>query len=113
MAKQRPASRPKHVPQRTCIVCRKVDAKRGLIRLVRLPEARVVIDLSGKRAGRGAYLCQEQACWIQAFKRRAIERALHLEQLDPVDRSMLEAHQSTLPVGGADQAQPADGSTQI
>src|SRR5688572_21393040 len=45
--------RPKHVPQRTCVACREIDAKRGLIRLVRTPEGTVDVDPTGKRAGRG------------------------------------------------------------
>lgn len=98
MAKQQGA-RPRHVPQRTCIACRKVDAKRGLTRLVRLPEGRVAIDGTGKRAGRGAYLCAERGCWEAALKRKALERALKLEQLDPADRHMLIEYATTLPYG--------------
>jgi uncharacterized protein len=99
MAKQRKQPRPKHVPQRTCIACRKVDAKRGLTRLVRLPEGRVAIDSTGKQAGRGAYLCAERSCWEAALKRRAIERALKLEQLHDEDRQMLATHARELPQG--------------
>lgn len=99
MAKQRQGSRPKHVPQRTCIACRKVDAKRGLTRLVRLAEGRVAVDATGKRAGRGAYLCAERGCWEAALKRKAIERALKIESLDPADRQALHDFALTLPVG--------------
>lgn len=81
--------RVKHVPQRTCIACRRSDAKRGLIRLVRSPEGRVGVDPTGKRAGRGAYLCHDPACWEAAVKRRALERALKIERLDPEDRTAL------------------------
>ncbi|WP_029215578.1 RNase P modulator RnpM [Kallotenue papyrolyticum] len=101
MAKQRQPARPKHVPQRTCIACRKVDAKRGLTRLVRLPDGRVAIDPTGKRAGRGAYLCAERGCWELALKRKAVERALRLERLHDEDRAMLAAHAQTLPQGEA------------
>jgi predicted RNA-binding protein YlxR (DUF448 family) len=83
--------RPKHVPLRTCIACRRADAKRGLIRIVRDAEGRVAIDPTGKRAGRGAYLCHDKACWDGALKRRALERALRLEALQPEDRVALEA----------------------
>ena len=74
----------KHVPQRTCIACRKVDAKRGLVRVVRLPEERVAVDPTGKRAGRGAYICKERGCWSTALKRKAIERALHITEFAPM-----------------------------
>ena len=99
MAKQQKGLQPRHVPQRTCIACRKVDAKRGLTRLVRLPDSHVAIDPTGKRAGRGAYLCAERGCWEAAFKRKAIERALKLEQIDPADRESLVAYSQSLPYG--------------
>jgi predicted RNA-binding protein YlxR (DUF448 family) len=82
--------RTKHVPQRTCIACRRTDAKRGLIRLVRDADGHVRLDPTGKRAGRGAYLCHDPACWEQALKRRGLERALRVEALLPEDRAVLE-----------------------
>lgn len=100
--------RPKHVPKRTCIACRKVDAKRGLQRLVRVEGDRVALDPSGKRAGRGAYVCAERGCWEQALKRAAIERALKVTQLDPEDRETLRAYAASLPLGGEeDKIEPA------
>jgi len=83
-------SRPKHIPVRTCVACRRTDAKRGLFRLVRDADGRVAVDPTGKRAGRGAYLCHDPACWEQALKRRGLERALRIEALPPEDRMALE-----------------------
>jgi uncharacterized protein len=82
--------RPKHVPQRTCIACRRTDAKRGLMRLVRDVEGRVTLDPTGKRTGRGAYLCHDPACWDQALKRNGLARALRIDALLPEDRLALE-----------------------
>jgi predicted RNA-binding protein YlxR (DUF448 family) len=82
--------RPKHIPQRTCIACRRIDAKRGLMRLVRDAEGHVALDPTGKRAGRGAYICHDPACWEQALKRRGLERALRIETLLPDDQAVLE-----------------------
>lgn len=79
--KKQSAQRVKHVPQRTCIACRRTDAKRGLIRLVRTPEGQVVADPTGKSHGRGAYLCHNLACWEQAIKRQVLQRALRTEPL--------------------------------
>ncbi len=90
-AGKKSSPRPKHVPQRTCIACRRSDAKRGLIRVVRDAEGRVAVDAGGRRNGRGAYLCHELACWEVALKRRAIERALRVEALHPDDRAALLA----------------------
>ena len=107
MGKKQKGPRPRHVPQRTCIACRKVDAKRGLRRLVRVDGNRVVIDPGGKRAGRGAYLCAERGCWEQALKRTAIERALRLERIEPDDRQMLIAYAAGLPSGSQeDKVEP-------
>lgn len=112
MAKQAQTTRPKHIPQRTCIACRTVGAKRGLMRLVRLPEGRVAIDPTGKQAGRGAYLCRERGCWATAFKRKSIERALQLETLTAEDRAMLGTYHLTLPVDEpASERASADSQT--
>lgn len=82
--------RPKHAPMRMCIACRRTDTKRGLIRLVRDSEGRVSVDPTGKRAGRGAYLCHDPACWGQAIKRHGLERALRIESIVPDDQAALE-----------------------
>ncbi|MGH2628691.1 MAG: RNase P modulator RnpM [Anaerolineales bacterium] len=69
--------RRRHVPQRTCVGCREVLAKRTLIRLVRTPEG-VQIDPTGKAAGRGAYLHDRRACWEAGLK-GSLARALKAE----------------------------------
>ncbi len=66
----------KHSPQRTCVVCRTVRAKRELTRLVATPDEGVLVDPTGKRAGRGAYLCEQPACWERALKTDVLNRAL-------------------------------------
>jgi predicted RNA-binding protein YlxR (DUF448 family) len=57
----------KHIPQRTCVGCREVQAKRDLLRLVRSSDGGIVVDESGKTAGRGAYLCAKRGCWLKAL----------------------------------------------
>lgn len=64
--------RRKHVPQRTCVVCRQATDKRRLTRLVRTPEGGVVVDPTGKLNGRGAYLCDQVACWDKALRHPGI-----------------------------------------
>jgi len=66
----------------------------------------VAIDPTGKRAGRGAYLCHDPACWEQALKRRGIERALRIEAVQPEDRVALE--QVAQQLSQAQQAMPAE-----
>lgn len=81
--------RPKHVPQRTCVACRSTDAKRTLIRLVRTAEGTVEVDPTGKRAGRGAYLCARVRCWERGINERTLVRALRLELLSDENRAAL------------------------
>lgn len=66
----------KHIPQRTCMACRKVNAKQELIRLVRISDGSVELDTSGKKAGRGAYLCRAQDCWEIGLKGGRLEYTL-------------------------------------
>ena|SRR5687768_14212454 len=71
------ASKPrKHVPQRTCVICRRTLPKRELTRVVRTPENGVQIDSTGKLAGRGAYLCDTPSCWEKAARADALTKAL-------------------------------------
>ncbi|HEU5327459.1 MAG: RNase P modulator RnpM [Thermomicrobiales bacterium] len=81
--------RPKHVPQRTCIACRETDAKRGLIRLVRTPVGTVEVDPTGKKNGRGAYLCARMSCWLNGINEKTLSRALRLEELTEENRAAL------------------------
>ena len=94
----------KHVPQRTCIACRGVQGKRSMIRIVRTAVAdeagqsttHVLIDLTGKRSGRGCYLHPNQRCWQIALKGGKIEQALRIP-LSAEDRAALTAHAASLP----------------
>ena len=66
----------RHIPQRTCIGCGEVKPKRELIRLISNKDNMVEIDPTGKKAGRGAYLCYAPPCWEKGLKRERLERAL-------------------------------------
>jgi predicted RNA-binding protein YlxR (DUF448 family) len=88
--------RPKHVPIRTCVACRQTSVKRALVRLVRDPAGVVDIDPTGKRNGRGAYLCPGRQCWELALRRGALARALKTT-LRPEDRERLLQYSATLP----------------
>jgi len=82
MASKSKSGRPgrrKHIPQRTCVICRQVRDKRELVRVVRTPEGELVIDETGKRNGRGAYLCRQSACWQAAIKGQQLSKALKME----------------------------------
>jgi predicted RNA-binding protein YlxR (DUF448 family) len=72
---KRPQRR-RHVPQRTCVACRASRPKRELVRVVRTPDGAVMVDDTGRRSGRGAYLCRQRDCWETALARRRLEHAL-------------------------------------
>ncbi len=59
--------RVKHVPQRTCVGCREILAKKELVRVVRTPQG-IMVDPVGKMAGRGAYIHNQPECWKKAMK---------------------------------------------
>ena len=67
---------PHRQPQRTCIVCRQTQDKRGLIRIVRTSLQGVQIDERGKTPGRGAYLCHTATCWEKALQSNVLAQAL-------------------------------------
>jgi predicted RNA-binding protein YlxR (DUF448 family) len=64
------------IPQRTCVGCQTVKPKRELIRVVRTPDGHTDVDPTGKRSGRGAYLCPNTDCLEKALKGRRLENAL-------------------------------------
>ena len=78
----------KYVPKRTCIACRQIKDKRKLIRLVSPSGEDVEVDITGKKVGRGAYLCSTQECWEIALKGDRLERSLKT-RLTPGNREKL------------------------
>ncbi len=86
--------RVKHIPQRTCVGCRTVLAKRQLVRIVRGADG-VLVDPTGKLAGRGAYLHDRRSCWEMGLK-GSLAHALKVS-LTAADRERLMAFMSTLP----------------
>ncbi|MFA7248505.1 MAG: YlxR family protein [Dehalococcoidia bacterium] len=68
-------ARPRHVPQRTCVACRRTGDQRTFVRLVRAADGTVEVDERGRAPGRGAYLCRTTACWERGA-RGALNAAL-------------------------------------
>lgn len=68
----------KHIPLRTCVACREGKPKRELVRIVRAAPDWAEVDRTGKKNGRGSYLCPAQECWHLAQKKRALNRALEM-----------------------------------
>ena len=68
--------KPRHIPERQCVVCGKRFPKRDLHRVVRTPDGRVSVDPTGKLAGRGAYLCSSSKCWERGVSKSGLDRSL-------------------------------------
>ena len=66
----------KRVPMRKCSGCGEMIGKKGAIRVVRDKDGAVSVDPTGKRSGRGAYICRDAQCLAQARKSRRLERSL-------------------------------------
>jgi predicted RNA-binding protein YlxR (DUF448 family) len=101
--------KPKHVPLRTCISCRETKPKRELLRVVRTPDGHVVIDATGKKSGRGAYICARLSCWETAVKKKRLEQEFEIS-LSEEDRAGLDGYMATLP--RETPVEPAKKSTQ-
>ncbi len=92
----------KKVPLRMCVGCREMKPKKELLRIVRSPEGEISIDLTGKRSGRGAYVCQQESCLMRAIKQRQLDRALETT-IGPEITQQLKDRLAQLP------ATPSDG----
>jgi len=74
----------KKVPERQCVGCREQKEKRELFRVVRSPEGEISLDFTGKKSGRGAYLCHSTACLKKARKSGALARQLNVTISDEI-----------------------------
>ena len=66
----------KKIPERRCVGCGEHFPKYELVRVLRTPEGEVVLDLTGKKSGRGAYICKKASCLKKAQKSKRIESSL-------------------------------------
>jgi len=76
--------KPKKIPQRQCVGCRTMRDKRDLLRIVKAPDGTISLDTTGKKSGRGAYVCHDPECLKKARKSRALERTFEVAIPDPV-----------------------------
>lgn len=84
--------KPKKLPLRMCIGCMEMKPKTELIRIVKEPQGSVTLDATGKKNGRGAYICRSSACLERATKAKKLERAFSMaipeEVYDSLKREM-------------------------
>jgi predicted RNA-binding protein YlxR (DUF448 family) len=69
----------KKIPMRKCLGCGEMKPKKELIRAVKSPEGEISLDLTGKKSGRGAYICKNSACLKKAIKSKRIQSNLEVE----------------------------------
>lgn len=81
------------IPQRSCLGCKQVFPKKQLYRIVRTPDGEVVFDPTGKKSGRGAYICPKAECLEQAIKSGRFEHALELRVPEEVFNNLRQAIQ--------------------
>ena len=68
----------KKIPLRMCTGCMEMKPKKELIRVVKSPDGEVSVDLTGKKSGRGAYICKDVECLEKAFKAKRLSRNLDI-----------------------------------
>ncbi len=85
----------KKQPERRCVGCGISIPKKGLLRVVRAPDGGISLDFTGKKAGRGAYLCKNITCFNKAKKSKRLEKNLNAEILpeiyDQLEKELKEA----------------------
>ena len=80
----------KKVPLRKCIACGVHKDKRELIRIVKTKEGEFSVDFTGKKNGRGAYICSSQECMEKAMKKNALSRAFEMNVPANVQQALLK-----------------------
>ena len=85
----------KKIPMRMCLGCNEMKSKREMIRVVHQKDGTILLDATGKQAGRGAYICPQLACLQMARKARRLEKAFSCkiseEIYDALEQSMQDA----------------------
>lgn len=80
------------IPQRMCVACRTMKPKNDLIRLVLLKDGTLTVDLTGKKPGRGAYVCRDNNCIRQAVRERRFDKGLRAsirsEEIEEIIKKM-------------------------
>ncbi|WP_103895369.1 RNase P modulator RnpM [Caloramator fervidus] len=80
----------KKIPMRMCLGCQEMKPKKELIRVVRSPEGEISIDMTGKKAGRGAYICKNKECLEKAIKAKRFEKALEVKISEEIYKKLRE-----------------------
>ena len=74
----------KKIPMRQCVGCREMKSKREMMRVLKTAEGPIVIDTTGRKNGRGAYLCMTKECLVKARTNKGLERSFKMSIPDEV-----------------------------
>lgn len=88
--------KPRKIPMRMCVGCREMKPKKELLRAVRSPEGEVSLDPTGKKAGRGAYVCYNPDCLRRALKQKQLDRALETKLDEAANQQLTDTLQRLL-----------------
>lgn len=80
----------KKIPSRMCTGCGEMKPKTELVRVVRSPEGEISYDPTGRKNGRGSYICKNRACFDKAVKKKAFERAFGVKLSEDIINSIRE-----------------------
>ena len=80
----------KKIPMRQCVGCGEMKSKKEMLRVLKTVEGPIVLDVTGKKNGRGAYLCRKQDCLKKAIKCKGLERSFKMSIPTEVYDSLLE-----------------------
>ena len=82
----------KKIPMRRCVGCGEMKTKKELVRVIKTPEDEILLDATGRKNGRGAYVCANLKCLQQARKSKGLERSLKMaipeEVYDQLEKEM-------------------------
>ena len=84
----------KKVPMRMCVGCREMKPKKELLRVVRSPEGSLSVDATGRKPGRGAYVCRSAECLKKAIRQKQLERAFECALQDEVKEALMRELQA-------------------
>lgn len=84
----------KKIPERQCVGCGEMKQKKEMMRVLKTPEDEIILDVTGKKNGRGAYLCKSRECLLKARKNKGLERSFKMsipgEVYDSLEREFDE-----------------------
>lgn len=92
----------KKVPMRMCVGCREMKPKKELLRVVRSPEGALSVDATGRKPGRGAYVCRSAECLKKAIRQKQLERAFECALQDEVKEALMRELQALEENSGED-----------